>query len=298
MFKNYGDLATSLKDLVEQYQDRREKNKKLSSTKTDVKKDDISIEDLKTFVAEYSNYQILEENVKRHVALVDQLQNQISQRHIFDISVFEQSLSCKDNYAEANKKLEECLNDPKFQPRDLLRLVMLYALHYEKRPNFDTNLEKYIQFLITRGEKDANLVRAILNYGGLKMRIQQLDIFERFKNTFKDQEEGVTNIYTQHKPLLNRIIKNIVLGKLDLEEFPFVEGVPTKDKERTPTPQKLLIFMVGGITYEEACLVHEINNPNNPQSNSLPMVPTILLGGTTILNTSSFIEGLQFFQQE
>lgn len=49
--------------------------------------------------------------------------------------------------------------------------------------------------------------------------------------------------------------------------------------------KELIIFIVGGLTYEESLAVHNFNtNPMNRGKRS------VLLGGTTILNSSDFIK--------
>ena len=56
-----------------------------------------------------------------------------------------------------------------------------------------------------------------------------------------------------------------------------------RDAQR-PSAQDLVIFIVGGATYEEARMVAQLNVANKSQR--------IILGGTTILNSASFIEDL------
>ena len=50
-------------------------------------------------------------------------------------------------------------------------------------------------------------------------------------------------------------------------------------------PQEIIVFTVGGTTYEEAKAVQELNE--RPESNV-----KVWLGGTTVLNSTSFIEML------
>ncbi len=84
------------------------------------------------------------------------------------------------------------------------------------------------------------------------------------------------NIYTQHTPRMGQTISNLIKGRLKESTHPFVEGGTTKDK-----PQDIVIFMVGGATYEEARLIAQVNA-------STPGV-RIVLGGTSVLNSDMFI---------
>ena len=47
-------------------------------------------------------------------------------------------------------------------------------------------------------------------------------------------------------------------------------------------PQDIIIFIVGGVTYDEANIVHEYNAMNNGVR--------IALGGTAILNSQAFLK--------
>lgn len=90
--------------------------------------------------------------------------------------------------------------------------------------------------------------------------------------------KGVENVYTQHSPLLETTLQNLIKGKLRDLAYPFVEGGgTTRDK-----PQDIIVFIIGGATYEEAKMVAGINA-------SSPGV-RVVLGGTTIHNAETFLE--------
>jgi vacuolar protein sorting-associated protein 45 len=86
---------------------------------------------------------------------------------------------------------------------------------------------------------------------------------------------GVTNIFTQHKPLLENVFQLIFEHKLPLQDFPYAGGQP-KDR-----PTEVIVFIVGGATYEEAAHVAKLNLGNERAS-------TYLLGGTTIHSSYSY----------
>lgn len=90
--------------------------------------------------------------------------------------------------------------------------------------------------------------------------------------------KGVENVYTQHSPHLEATLQNMIKGKLRDQQYPFVDGGgTTRDK-----PQDIIVFMVGGATYEEAKTVAGINA-------SSPGV-RVVLGGTTVHNGATFLE--------
>lgn len=89
--------------------------------------------------------------------------------------------------------------------------------------------------------------------------------------------KGVENVYTQHSPRLEATLQDLIKGRLREQLYPFVEGGgTTRDK-----PQDIIVFIVGGTTYEEAKMVAQINA-------STPGV-RVVLGGTTIHNSDTFL---------
>ena len=85
-------------------------------------------------------------------------------------------------------------------------------------------------------------------------------------------------MYTQHSPRLESVLQDLIKGRLSQSLYPFVEGGgQTRDK-----PQDIIVFLVGGTTYEEAKMVAQINA-------SSPGV-RVVLGGTTVHNSASFLE--------
>ena len=73
-------------------------------------------------------------------------------------------------------------------------------------------------------------------------------------------------------------LQNLIKGRLKELQYPFLEGgAHIRDK-----PQEIMIVMVGGVTYEEAKMVAQVNA-------SSPGV-RVVLGGTTIHNSTTFLE--------
>jgi vacuolar protein sorting-associated protein 45 len=87
--------------------------------------------------------------------------------------------------------------------------------------------------------------------------------------------KGVENVYTQHTSLLKETLEEVFRGR------PLDPQYPVMGSElpfRRP-PQEVIVFMVGGATYEEALVVHQLNAAGY----------RIILGGTTIHNSNSFL---------
>lgn len=93
--------------------------------------------------------------------------------------------------------------------------------------------------------------------------------------------KGVDNVYTQHSPRLEVTLQELIKGRLKEAQYPFVDGGgSTRDK-----PQDIIVFMVGGATYEEAKLVATVNA-------SVPGI-RVVLGGTCVHNSHSFLDEVE-----
>lgn len=113
--------------------------------------------------------------------------------------------------------------------------------------------------------------------GGFPDLFEPSSIFSGARDRFKGLK-GVENVYTQHSPRLEATLQNLIKGRLKEQQYPFIEGGgATRDK-----PQDIVVFMIGGATYEEAKMVAQVNA-------SFPGV-RVVLGATTIHNTATFLE--------
>ena len=93
--------------------------------------------------------------------------------------------------------------------------------------------------------------------------------------------KGVENVYTQHSPRLEATLQNLIKGRLKEQQYPFVEGgQTTRDKA-----QDIIVFIIGGATYEEAKMVAQVNA-------SVPGI-RVVLGGTSLHNSTTFLEEVE-----
>lgn len=115
---------------------------------------------------------------------------------------------------------------------------------------------------------------------GLPDLFQSTNLFSSARDRFRGLK-GTENVYTQHSPRLESTLQELIRGRLKEQLYPFVEGGgSTKDK-----PQDIVVFMVGGVTYEEAKMVAQVN-ANSPGVR-------IVLGGTTVHNSTSFLDEVE-----
>ena len=89
--------------------------------------------------------------------------------------------------------------------------------------------------------------------------------------------KGAENVYTQHQPLITKgFLPDIIRGK----QRPDFNYLSQRQIEAT---EKVIVFMIGGITYEESRAVAMFNKENGSN---------VVLGGTSILNYDSYIKSI------
>ncbi|EGC36039.1 hypothetical protein DICPUDRAFT_32454 [Dictyostelium purpureum] len=274
LYKNFGDLGASIKDLVDQLQEKMNTNQNIQT-----------IDDMKKFIEEYPDFQKFSTTVSKHVALMDELSRLISISNLMDVSEIQQELACNHDHNNIYQHILEFIENPKISNQDKLVIVLLYSIRYE-----DGNVWELKERLSRIGisPKDIQLIDVLKMYAGKNSREGDLlgtkNIFSFAKSVVKRGLQGVSNIYTQHKPLLHDILDSILKNKLS-PSYLSLSTNPPRDR-----PQEIIIFMVGGITYEEALTVYTFNSLNVG-------VCRVILGGTTILNCPQFLDDLSALQQ-
>eukprot|EP00808_Paulinella_micropora_P011765 g60228.t1 len=274
MYLNFGDLGSSVKDLVQQLQ---QNTKSTANIET--------IEDMQKFVDQYPEMQAQKTNVSKHVALMHELSAQVDTRSLMHVSELEQELACNDSHSTAHVNLQELIQNPKIVFQDKLRAVLLYALRYEAQTQNILDLKRLLANH-AKNENDQQQLMAvdrIISHAGRSQRSGDLynnaSIWKNMKKMASSSFKGVENIYTQHKPVLNQTLTSLLVGKLPTKEFPFAEST----SNNTPKPPKVVVvYIMGGITYEEAYLVHTLNAAATDGTQ-------IMLGGSFVHNSRSFI---------
>ncbi|XP_077776318.1 vacuolar protein sorting-associated protein 45 isoform X2 [Podarcis muralis] len=270
MYLNFAEIGSNIKNLMEDFQRRKPKEQQKLE----------SIADMKAFVENYPQFKKMSGTVSKHVTVVGELSRLVSERNLLEASEVEQELACQNDHSSALQNIRRLLQNPKVSELDATRLVMLYALHYERHSS--NSLPGLMTELRNRGvsEKHRKLVSAVVEYGG--KRVRGSDLFNSkdavaITKQFLKGLKGVENVYTQHQPLLHETLDQLIKGKLKDNQYPYLGPSTLRDR-----PQDIIVFMIGGATYEEALTVYNLNR-------TTPGV-RIVLGGTTIHNTKSFLE--------
>lgn len=281
ILENFGDLGVSIKKYVEEYQQQTKNTARIES-----------IEEMQRFVDEYPEFRRMSGNVSKHVAVVHELSRIVEANGLLEASQLEQELACSENRQEHLRSLTDMIRGTSITNMERLRLVLLYALRYEH----DSSLGQLKDQLRNKGigEEQVGLIDQLLRFAGSHVRngdlFQNRSLFAQVSHKVASSFKGVENVYTQHKTQLASVADSLVKGRLKESSFPFVEGgsrgnAQQGGREQTP---RVLLFVVGGTTFEEARDVSELNRSLDAARGGRGG-PSIILGGTTIHNSRSFL---------
>lgn len=266
MYENYGEIGNNLNTIVEEF-----KTKNKSQAKVE------SIEDMQRLMENYPEFKQAQGNMNKHLNIMSEVKRLNNQYHLFEVSEVEQEISSKDAFKEHTKMVSEIFENPDIDGLAKIKILTIYALRYEG----EAKLGKFHDILKKQGISDDHFefCELILKYAGKDRRGPMLfkknkDILSKGINFLKSNFADVQNVFTQHKSLLHTIIELMLQNKLNERDFPYMSG-------NTPDlPDNIIVFMIGGATFEEAREISEFNKTS--QCN-------IILGGSTIHNSKTFI---------
>ncbi|XP_075213229.1 vacuolar protein sorting 45 isoform X2 [Lycorma delicatula] len=195
-----------------------------------------------------------------------------------------ESIADMKNFVETYpqfKRIRQVIGNSKVRDEEACKLVMLYALRYKRHSNND--ITGLIYALKKRGvpENKTNIIYNVLEYGNLQDQsvgdiVSQEAVVKITKRFFKDLK-GVENVYTQHVPLVKETLEDLIKGKLRENAYPLLGMCPPK------RVQDIIVFIIGGVTYEESLAIHQLNH-----TSTIPV--RVILGGTTIHNSQTFLQ--------
>jgi vacuolar protein sorting-associated protein 45 len=277
LYSNFGEIATNIKALMEHFQEKHKSQSKIES-----------IGDMKTFIENYPQFKKLSGTVSKHVTIVSELSRLVGLYHLLEVSETEQHLICQGDHNEVVQKIKRLIKDDKIRDLDILRLLSLYALRYERHASNELNTLKYeAQKHRKFPEKYIQFLQAILEYGGLKFR--QADLFNTqtpmaITRQFIRGLRGVDNVYAQHVPLIKDLLEQLLRGKLKDTSYPNVNAKEqinsAQQQGQINKPSEIIVYVIGGITYEESYQIQIMNKQN----------ARILLGGSYVHNFPSFMD--------
>lgn len=254
VYQNFGEIAATIKELMDEFQKKAKSQQKVET-----------IADMKAFVENYPQFKKLSGTVSKHITVIGELSRLVAVQKLLEVSEAEQELACQSDHSQSLQKLRQLIGSDKVRDLDATRLVMLYALIYERHSS--TDIAGLVDLLKRRGidEKLWRMVHAILEFAGTHAnqgdRMGPQNPVTITKKILKGLK-GVDNIYTQHTPLLKEIVEDLIKGRLRETTYPYLTSNPLKERS-----QDLIIFIIGGARYEESLTIRQ-SNKNNPGRNT------------------------------
>ncbi|TIA79440.1 hypothetical protein E3P98_03289 [Wallemia ichthyophaga] len=285
-FANFGDLGANVKQYVSDYQAKIGGNDSVKNIET--------ISDMKKFVESYPEMKKLGNNVSKHVTLIGELSKLVDDKKLLQVSELEQSLASNESHSSDLRAIKEMIDSPDIPQESKVRLSILYALRYQKMPS--NAIQAVVSQLLQQGipQHRVALVYVMLNLAGADKRQDDLfmndNFFSRGRSALKGLQ-GVENVYTQHTPHLSQTVDLLMKGRLKESSYPAMAPFsPTQQQPDasvyTYRPQEVIVFIVGGTTYEEARSVTLLNEQMAKEGSA----SRVILGGNTVLNSRQFLD--------
>lgn len=303
----FGELPSVVKDYMKQLEDVTKKAKGGNF-------DDIT--EMQKLVDSLPEFKKLSMGVQKHVTVLHEISRLVNASSLLEVSALEQDIAAVERRSTHLEKLFEIIKNPTISGYEKLRLAMIFALRYESDPK----LSSVKQELISAGVDSAKvgLIESLLAYGGAEQRSASSSLFggnkgllQSAKSTIVRGVAGVENIYTQHKSVLAHSLDSLLKGKLKDSSFPFM-GVTATAAAAGLAKEKVneaIIFMVGGVTFEEAKDVQQVSEIMAAASSGIGVSggsgsllagkdggARVILGGTEVINSRMFLADLNVWK--
>lgn len=249
-------------------------NKRINSDKT-------SIKDLSQMIKKMPQHQKELSKYSTHLRLADDCMREY-QRYVDKLCAVEQDLACGcdpngEKIKDPSAKTGPILFNNAFSVEDKIRVAILLILC--KNGISDKNLDRLMQHA-NIPEQDRCIITNLAHLG-LTIAIND-GVRPKTMNQLNKKHRITEQTYQMSRwtPTVKDIMEDAVEDKLDAKRFPFLLGrqVPTTFTRPTPTSQRfghwhkeknalnvkqvprLIVFIVGGMTYSEMRCAYEVTN--------------------------------------
>lgn len=268
--KNYGELGVTLKRAVEDLKTITKSQHKIET-----------VDDMRRFIDEYPETRRYASNLHNHVFLMSELSRLVTTHHLITVSECEQELACNlSSTSEAFKKLKQLVASDMIRPIDALRLTSLYTVcsKVDQKSSHLADLMKLLKNRKDIRQADIDSIKQLREFALSKPENPLDETVQQVTRMIVQGVKGVDNVLAQYKPNLSRILDEIRKGyRLKEVDFAF-SGERYKDE----SPRRVIIFVVGGLTYDEALVVDQFNRSNRATQ--------VIVGCTNMHNFKSFID--------
>lgn len=302
IYLNYGDLTDKFQRYVEDYK-KQTKLSSIENLKTQ------NLVELKNMLTKFPQFRKLLNNILKHLNIISEIDNHISAQNMWEIGELQQVIASNlESQASIKPRLMSILETSSCSTTNKIKLVLLYMARFHAYSDLETFISRLQNPGFTSPPPSASQISVMrsfgkrFNTGGLfetsshntnnisNLFNKKISINQLFNNS--NNRTQPDNVFMQYIPVLNDILSPIIRPSNQAHETvaKLSTLVPDAIKNQygnvnsNEPAQDIIIYIKGGVTYEEARLVHELS-ASNPSIN-------VLLGGDKVLNSSSWLHDL------
>ena len=275
-FADYGTVANAVQQEADKLKNENDMLNKESS-----------IEELRKIIDQLPEKKKESMAITKHYKLFYSISEYVTKHKLMDLSKIEQDISVNDNKREQYNQIVQIIADPKVQHLDKCKLYLLYMLRYEN----DSSVNNLKNIMIENKLGDwVSYGDALLKYAGKQKRsldcFQDKDILSKGKKFIMNAlGQGNENAFMQHISYLNGIVERLLRGR-SRENETFNINLNSMNE---PKVNNLIIFVFGGITFEETRDLTLLGNQ---------LGVNIICGGTNIINSKSFLAEMSMIKEK
>jgi len=275
-FADYGTVANAVQQEADKLKNENDMLNKESS-----------IEELRKIIDQLPEKKKESMAITKHYKLFYSISEYVTKHKLMELSKIEQDISVNDNKREQYNQIVQIIADPKVQHLDKCKLYLLYMLRYEN----DSSVNNLKNIMIENKLGDwVSYGDALLKYAGKQKRsldcFQDKDILSKGKKFIMNAlGQGNENAFMQHISYLNGIVERLLKGRSRENETFNINLNSMND----PKVNNLIIFVFGGITFEETRDLTLLGNQ---------LGVNIICGGTNIINSKSFLAEMSMIKEK
>lgn len=283
MCSNWGDLCSNVKSYLDK-----------CKTALSLDRNTATMEEVKNYIQKIPETKNLAGSVMKHATVSNYLSKVIKDRHLLQVALLEQSMVASNEAQDHWRQLQELAAQHDIQANDILRLCIIYNLHYE-RSGQASRTESILDRI---SSTQTGLLRKVRAYYGSDTPTEPLFADTGVMATIAKNFMSTGNVYTQHEPVLKRTLQQVFSGRLDTSMYPYQGSEPSFSPPIAEffQPKDVVVFMCGGFTFAEAALVHGINHNTlykpAESSNFAAGGVHAAIGGDCVLNAAMFLSRL------
>ena len=297
MYLNYGDLTEKFQKYVEEYK-KQTKQSSIENLKTQ------NLNELKKMLTKFPEFKKLSSNILKHLNIISELDKEIVAQDLWEIGELQQSIICSlDSQLVLKNRVMEVLGNIKVSTVNKIKLILLYSIRFPSTNELSLFTSKLNDPAMTNPLPTLSQLSLIKKFRTLfSSNIPPVshtnntlgNIFNK-KITINDffnsrSQPKSDNVYMQYVPRLSDILSNLITPQENSTQTPLSTLVPDivskqygSNLQYEPV-QDIIIYIRGGVTYEESRLVYELGKSNKKIN--------LIIGGDTIHNSESWLNNL------